>query len=133
MQIVVAFIHILVLATFSFWFWKRESLSLKIYFWPALILKIFTGIALGFLYSRYYTVGDTFQYFEGGTKLAALARADVKNYFAFLWSGDESFDIWSTLALKEPRALFLIKIVSFFSIATLDNYWIISVYFSVIS
>src|SRR6186713_956845 len=99
MQIVVAFIHILVLATFSFWFWKRELSSLKIYFWPALILKAVAGIALGFLYSRYYTIGDTFQYFEDGKKLAALAHDDVKTYFTFLWSGNDSFDIWSTLVL----------------------------------
>jgi hypothetical protein len=133
MQIVVAFIHILVLATFSFWFWKRESSSLKNYFWPALTIKVFAGIALGLLYRHYYTVGDTFQYFEDGTKLAALARDDAKTYFDFLWSSNESFGIWSALALTEPRALFLIKIVSMFSVVTLDNYWIISVYFSVVS
>src|SRR6187549_3190835 len=121
MQIVVAFVHILVLATFSFWFWKRESLSLKIYFWPALILKVVAGIGLGLLYRYYYTVGDTFQYFDDGTKLAELARDDVKTYFAFLWSGNESFDVWSTLVLREPRALFLIKIVSVFSVVSLDN------------
>lgn len=133
MQTIVAFIHITLIATFSFWLWKREVSSLRIYFWPALTLKILAGVALGLLYSHYYSVGDTFQYFEDGKKLAELAHEDVKTYFVFLWSGNESFDIWTTIVLTEPRALFLIKIVSMLSFVTLNNYWIISIYFSMAS
>lgn len=133
MQIIVAIIHIIILAAFSYGLWKREFSSLKIYFWPALIAKVLAGIALGLLYTYYYPVGDTFQYFEDGTKLTALAQDDLNSYFAFLWSGNESFDIWTTIVLKEPRALFLIKIVSLLCLITLNNYWIISIYFSMAS
>ena len=133
MQIIVALVHVILLAAFSYWLWKRESSSLRIYFWPALIIKVLAGVALGLLYSHYYSVGDTFQYFEDGKKLTALAHDNVKTYFAFLWSGNESFDIWTTIVLREPRALFLIKIVSLLSLITLNNYWIISIYFSMAS
>jgi hypothetical protein len=133
MQIIVAFVHAILLVLFSYWFWKQESSSLRIYFWPALLIKVLAGITLGMLYIHYYSVGDTFQYFEDGSTLSSLAHDDVKNYFKFLWSGNESFDIWRTIVLREPRALFLIKIVSLFSIITLNNYWIISIYFSMAS
>ncbi len=133
MPVVAALVHVLLLATFSYWLWKRESSLLKIYFWPALIWKVLAGVALGLLYLYYYSVGDTFQYFEDGKQLAALAKNDIKTYLNFLWSGNESFEVWSNIILKEPRALFLIKIVSIFCLITLNNYWIISLYFSMAS
>ncbi|HOX81543.1 MAG TPA: hypothetical protein PLS08_00835 [Chryseolinea sp.] len=132
MQIVIAGIHVLLLAALSYWLSKKEAI-LKIYFWPALILKVGAGISLGLLYTYYYSDGDTFQYFEDGTKLAELAKADAKKYFAFLWSGNESFEVWTSLGITVPRALFMTKIVSIFCLITFNNYWIASLYFSFVS
>ncbi len=133
MPIVVAFFHLALLATLAYWVWRQESSSLKIYYWPALIVKVLAGITLGLLYTYYYSVGDTFQYFYDGTRLATLAQDDVRTYFTFLWSGDESFGVWTSLELTVPRALFLVKIVSVLCFITLNNYWIISLYFSLAS
>ncbi len=132
MQIVIVAVHVLILAAFAYWLWKKE-LTLKIYFWPAIILKLVAGISIGLLYTYYYSDGDTFQYFEDGTKLATLAQENINTYFAFLWSGDESFDVWSNLGVTAPRALFMAKIVSLFCLITFNNYWIVSLYFSFVS
>ena len=83
---------------------------------PHLLLKLVAGICLGLVYTYYYSVGDTFPYFQDGVTLANVARTDVVSYFSFLWSGDESFPIWSELVYKQPRAMFLSKITSLFCV-----------------
>jgi hypothetical protein len=133
MKLVFAVFSLLLLLFLSFWIWKREKSSLRIFFWPALLLKLSAGICLGLVYTYYYTVGDTFSYFEDGVKLAALGRTDLGSYISFLWSGDESFLIWPELLFQQPRAMFLSKIASVFCLLTHDNYWIISLYFSAIT
>jgi len=114
----------------SYRIWSLEKSSLRKFFWPALLLKLIAGICLGLVYSYYYSIGDTFHYFQDGVRLATLARADLVSYFSFLWAGDESFPIWSELVYRQPRAMFLSKVTSLFCLLTADNYWVISLYFS---
>jgi hypothetical protein len=133
MSIIVAILNIAFIAFISYRVWFKDQSPLKIIFWPALLLKLLAGIALGFVYTYYYTIGDTFNYFDDGVKLAGLARHDARAYIGFLWSGDESFAIWSELIYKQPRAMFLSKITSLFCIWTADSYWVVSLYFSAIS
>lgn len=121
------------IAFISYRVWLNDRSRLKPIYWPALLFKLFSGIGLGLLYTFYYNVGDTFNYFNDGVRLANLARQDAGSYIRFLWSGDESFPIWSDLIYKQPRAMFLSKITSFFCILTADNYWFISLYFSAVS
>lgn len=122
--------HILVIFSIAFLFQRRETF-LKALFWPCLILKLSAGIILGLLYTYYFPVGDTFSYFKDATVLASVAKVDFPGYVNILFfnSGVESL----TLNYYEPRALFLTKITSVFNLITLDNYWIISLYFSLIS
>lgn len=117
----------------SYKMWRMEKSPLRKFFWPALGVKLFAGICLGLIYTYYYSVGDTFLYFQDGVRLAMLARMDVASYFSFLWTGDESFPIWSELIYKQPRAMFLSKVTSLFCILTVDNYWMIAVYYSAIA
>ncbi len=112
--------------------WSGDKSPMKNIFWPALSVKLVAGICLGLLYRYYYNGGDTFTYFEEGTKLTALARSDVFLYVRFLWSGDESFDAWNSLISLQPRALFMIKVVSVVNLFSHDNYWISSLYLSFI-
>lgn len=129
----IALAHIVVLLSMAFMLWKGQTGFLKKVFWPALLLKLLAGIGLGIVYTRYYTVGDTFGYFSDGATLAALAKKDLATYFDFLWRGDETFRIWSSLNFQQPRALFFAKITSVFNLLSGDNYWIISLYFSFLS
>lgn len=101
--------------------------------WAALILKIVAGISLGLVYTYYYEVGDSFGFFEDARKLTALFSHDVAAYFNFLWSGDDSFSVFSQLTNIQARSLFLVKVVSIVSLFSMNNYWIVSFYFSLIS
>ena len=54
-------------------------------------------------------------------------------YFSFIIGGNESGLLSELLINSQSRSLFLVKIVSFIAIFTRDNYWIISLYFSLVS
>jgi hypothetical protein len=133
MGLLVSFFHIVLLFYFFHWIWKNEKTSLRNFFWPALILKLAAGICLGLLYKYYYTIGDTFTYFEDGIKLSHLAQTDILQYIQFLWSGDRSFPGGVELQYQQPRALFFSKITSVFCLITVNNYWIIALYFSAVA
>src|SRR5688572_10865885 len=132
MTLFVFILHLLFLTTLSVIWWKKIQL-LRVFYWPALIVKLASGILVGVLYTYYYSVGDTFGFFQDAMSLTKLARTDFLTYLKFLWNGDESFVVWSDLILVQPRSLFFVKFISFFSLITLDNYWLISLYFSFIS
>ena len=109
---------------------RRETMLRKIFF-PALTVKVAAGIVVGFLYQYYYpNGGDTWLYFRDGQLLATLARNDFSGYWQLLWASEGELPASVTFGFHEPRALFFVKVVSFFNLISLDNYWVISVYFS---
>ncbi|MBL0740900.1 hypothetical protein [Chryseolinea lacunae] len=132
MKIFFAIINVGFLFAVAFQLWKKEPATLRPLFWPALLFKCAAGLGLGWLYAHYYGLGDTLLYFHDGARLAQLARLDPVTYLLFLWNGDESFPFWSNLHLQEPRALFMAKITSVFNLFSHDDYWITSLYFSII-
>ncbi|MBK5279462.1 MAG: hypothetical protein JJE09_11435 [Bacteroidia bacterium] len=108
-------------------------MELRPYFWPALLLKLGAGILLGLIYKYYYSIGDTFGFFDDACKLSALFWSEPGAYFTFLVTGDES-DLVSLLLINtQSRSLFFVKIVSMVGIIAGDNYWVASLYFSLIS
>jgi hypothetical protein len=130
MKEAIAVVNIAFIGIISYWLWKKERHRLRKCFWPALILKCAAGIGLGLVYTYYYAVGDTFNYFQDGNRIADLARVDIGAYLKFLWDGDESYSITSELIYRQPRAMFLSKVTSIFCLLTFGNYWVISLYFS---
>ena len=132
-MIIFAFVlHLFLLATLSVVWWKKVKL-LRSYYWPALLMKLGAGIFLGLIYTYYYSVGDTFGFFQDAVLLSKLARDNPLTYLSFLLNGDESFAIWPDLIFTQPRSLFFAKLISVFSFITLDNYWLTAVYFSFLS
>jgi hypothetical protein len=97
------------------------------------VLKLISGIALGLVYKYHYVAGDTFGFFEDAQKLSELFWRTPRAYFNFLVAGDESDQVSSLLLNTQVRSLFLIKIVSLFAVFTNDNYWITTLYFSLVS
>ena len=126
-------INFLVIFLLCFWMWKKQDLRLRPYFWPALVLKIGAGITLGLLYKYYYSVGDTFIFFEDANKLTDLFWITPGTYFNVLLTGDESDLVGNALINTQSRSLFLVKIVSLINLFTGNNYWIACSYFSLVS
>lgn len=125
------------LSVFSLFFlwriFKGQHAELKSFFLPALSIKVASGITLGLVYSYYYTVGDTFVFFGDAQKLVQLFHAHPGDYFNFLWQGDETWGTTIGLLNKQGRSLLLVKILSVVTLGSFGNYWIASVYFSIIS
>lgn len=123
-------VHVLIILSIGFLFSKKESNGWRLVFWASLLLKIAAGVGVGILYKFYYVEGgDTLWYFADGASLADIARTDLQTYLSFLWNGAEIED----LMFKDPRALFMSKVVSVFCLITQNNYWLSAAYFSLIS
>lgn len=134
MKVIVILVNLIFIFSVMYWYSKRTR-TLQVVFWPALLFKLTSGIALGLLYTYYYDKhgADTFIFFEDGVTLSKFARANLREYITFLWNGDDSYAIWEKLNVHQYRALFIAKIVSVVNLLTADNYWITSLYFSVVS
>ncbi|HEY9047977.1 MAG TPA: hypothetical protein VIN08_18855 [Ohtaekwangia sp.] len=132
-MIVTTVANILVIGSIAFMLWRQEESLLRKVYWPALVLKLFCGIALGLLYIYYYNIGDTFAYYKDGSALANVARSDAEAYIKFLWNGNDAYLIVKSLYLQEPRALFMSKITSIFCLLCADNYWLVSLYLSFVA
>ncbi|RJE71899.1 hypothetical protein BGP76_07390 [Reichenbachiella sp. MSK19-1] len=99
----------------------RDMLSPQVFF-MALGLKVVSGVLLGFLYSHYYSGGDTFAYFDEAVGLASLDSS------AF-WS-----EITASTLVSEPvRAIWFMRLVAVFIYVTGADYWLTTVVFSVVS
>lgn len=129
----IAILSFSLMSFFIFKRWKNANAEIKPFFIPALLLHVIAGIGLGLLYKFYYGESDTIIYFQEGLKLNDLLFSDVSGYLNFLWNnaGDDSF--LNTLVYTDKRALFMVKISSIILLLSLNNYWIASIYFSIIS
>lgn len=107
--------------------WKGDNTPLHKFYWPALLAKCMAGIALGIIYSTYYETSDTFIFFKQASDQADIARTDPAGYLSFIFTAREGY------FLGEHRTVFYTKITSFFALITGNNYWITSVYYSVLS
>lgn len=130
MVAVFAMVHVIVIFAVGFQVCKNQPV-LKHVFWPAFVVKLISGVCLGLVYTYYYSVSDTFVYFRDASRLAALAHDNFPAYMRFLFSSGDTGSV--ALTLTEPRALFLTKITSIAGLFTQGNYWIIGLYFSLIS
>lgn len=126
-------INIVILVSLAVLFAKRAAGANPRMLWFALLFKVTMALALGLVYRYYYSANDTWLFFEDAGKLADFARNNFKLYFEFLWRSDSTDSIWSELANTQERSLFLVKIISIFSLISGDNYWISAVYFALIS
>ncbi|MBL6447358.1 hypothetical protein JMN32_13650 [Fulvivirga sp. 29W222] len=112
----------------------RSSIStpLKKFFVPALLLKLVAGILVGWLYMSYYEGGDTWVYYNEAIKLTSLFKSSPSDYVSFLFLS--SGDVLEYMQYAgQPRALFVVKILSIVNLITGNNYWLSSICFSLFS
>lgn len=108
-----------------------RSAPLAPVFIPALVCKVLMGWLLGGIFFLYYGGGDTIHYFNDASLLAQLAYDQPIEYLKVL-NGQNTLPIPLVYA-NQPRALFFDKLVSVVAIFSYCNYWVASVYFSLLS
>lgn len=126
MTAALAIFHVLLILFMAVLLAKRWNGTNNRLYWLSLACHVMAGIAVGLVYLQYYTVGDTWLFFEDAKKFSSLARNDLNLYFN--WLIDFSYQ-----ADRDFRALIFIKLLSIGNLVTHDNYWISTVYFSFFS
>jgi len=112
---------------------KAESSPIRVHFFIALILKLSSGVILGMVYFHYYKSGDTLAFDEAAIDIVKLYGNSFRDFMGFLIN-DISEDLTAVNpTLNEPRSAFFIKIISVLYILTSCNYWLSSIYLSLLS
>lgn len=128
-------VNLLIIFTLIYFLYqKAQAKPLRIFFIPALILKLSAGILLGIIYRFYYTGGDTFNYFHDAVVYSDFALQSPSYFLKLLVRTDVPENLKGYFIYAEhPRALITSKILSFFTLITRNNYWISGIYFSLFS
>ncbi|WP_156140231.1 hypothetical protein [Sporocytophaga myxococcoides] len=97
---------------------------------PALLLKLLSGICLGLVFLIFYKgTGDTFVFFEYAVKYSKMISNEPDRFIKFFFKNitDDPF------LSSQPRVVAFIKLASLITFISFNNYWIASIYFSLIS
>lgn len=130
MAFLIGFFNALAILVFIYYWYKHLPNSpIKAFFIPALALKLGAGLLMGILYQWHYTGGDTLSYFQDAQILANLAYQSPAAYWEAL-TGSAPVNLQYA---DQPRALAIVKLISIPAIISYNNYWISSIYFSLIS
>ena len=104
------------------------------YFWPGITAKILGGVLFGIYYKFFGQGGDTWSFFESATVLVHWGVNNPWHYLKSLAGSPLPDNLLQQIGFADqPRALFMVKIVSVFSLVTGNNYWLTSGYFSLFS
>ncbi|MBR9998904.1 MAG: hypothetical protein KFF73_08035, partial [Cyclobacteriaceae bacterium] len=113
--------------------------KIRKYFLPALTLKILGAITLGFIYQYYYRGGDTFAYFDLGSRYIWEAFQDsplkaLKLIFARGEYLPETWEYASKIIFYEDLpSYFVVRIAGFFDLFTFHTYSATACLFAVAS
>lgn len=127
MELLIPAAHFFAIFGLAWWVWKKETSTIRKFYWPALLLKLLAGIALGIVYTVYYPESDVVHFFKAAVELSQEARTDFSGYLNTLFSQADGY------YLGEARTLFFVKVASVITLFANANFWITSLYFSLIS
>lgn len=134
MQAMVILLHSIFLFSVAYAFYQKfRDSPLRDYYGPALLLKLFAGIALGLIYKYYYQGGDTFNYFHDAVSLSNLVFRSPVTYLKALWGIYPEGWEEGLIYLQQERALLTARVLSLFTLVSHNNYWIAGMYFSLLS
>jgi len=135
-MILIYVLNILLIAFLINALYVRERFQpLHNFFYMALLIKLLAGIALGLIYKYYYlNKGDTFLYFQDAITLSKIFIKKPVEYFQIIFNHQFTNNLVSDFSFtNQPRAFFMVKILSPFAIITHNNYWLSSLYLSFFS
>jgi hypothetical protein len=130
---------VVIILVYAIALWVRPMVTERMnrrYFFPALTVKIFGGLALGFIYQFYYGGGDTFTYFDSGSKYIWLAFQD--NPFLALklilagndYVGDTFQYASKIYSYGDSSSYFVVRVAGVFGILTAHSYAAVAVLFA---
>jgi hypothetical protein len=128
METLLAVAHLILISLFCWWYWRRQELPLRKFYWHAVAAKLSAGILVGVVFAVTYAASDTFSLFEWSKELSFEARRDFGWYLNYMWNGSPG-----GYYLGVERTIFFVKFTSVFALLTYDHYWISSLYFSLFS
>ncbi|XOV93787.1 MAG: hypothetical protein ACFHWX_03555 [Bacteroidota bacterium] len=120
-------INLVFLLFLSWWFSKHTSPFKTHWYWIGISMRVAAGLVLGSIYLNHIQSGDTLAYFQQAQDISSLTSHSIVSFIKRLFTNE--FPPYK----GEYRAEFFSKILSFFLILTEDNYWLSSVYLSLIS
>jgi hypothetical protein len=131
MPFLVASLNVLLIGFLAWLLGRHTARGHMDVFWTGLIARLCAGIALGVVYTYYYTntVGDTIAFFNDAVSLAEVARLDPLVFLDSVWSGVPPIEFVN----PEPRSFFFTVMLTFVNLATGDSYWVSSLWFSFFS
>ncbi len=109
------------------------------YFYPALSLKLFGAVALGLIYTFYYSGGDTINFFNDAIKLSDGISKDFEAGIKVLFRLDDQMDdrfmrIRSSLwYYKDPPSYFVVQFATILSFVAFKSYGATAVLFGTFS
>ncbi|NBW35227.1 MAG: hypothetical protein EBR30_09460 [Cytophagia bacterium] len=112
---------------------------LRKYFLPALWLKIFGALALGFIYQFYYNGGDTYNYHTFGSRVIWEAFTEdfgtgLKLLFTKPGAHPEVFSYSQRIPFYyDEKSFFIIRIATFFDLLTFSSYSATALFFALFS
>lgn len=118
---------------------KVTDANTRPYFFPALTVRIFGALAIGFIYQYYYSGGDTFTYHTHGSRplWEALIETPVNGIRAFFYHGTYGAGLWDIAEKiwywRDSSSFFIIQIATVFDLITFSTYSATAVLFSVLA
>lgn len=124
-------IHLILLSVICFFYYKNtRNTVLAGVFLPALLLKLLSGICLGLVFLKFYNgTGDTFVFFEYAVNYSKMISNEPDRFIKFFFNNVSDDPFLSS----QPRVVAFVKIGALITFVACNNYWIASIYFSLIS
>ncbi len=111
----------------------------RVYFFPALTVKIIGALALGFIYQFYYNGGDTYNYHTHGSRhiWEAFVNSPTDGIKLLTKNSRDYFDVYryasKIVFFNDPQSYAIVKIAAVFDLLTFSSYSATAILFSILS
>lgn len=119
-------VHVVICIVLAVMIEHRQAADLRNWFRSAFLYKAGVILLAAWLH-RHHIRGDVLHFFSQATEYAGLLRTDLLRYIEFILMSDPGY------YSGEARATFFIKWVSIVSFLSGDNYYLVSLWFSLVA
>jgi len=118
---------------------RVTDLTTRRYFFPAITVKIFGALAVGFIYQFYYGGGDTFNYHTHGSRHVwqAFVESPSVGWDLLTTNGEYTSGIYryarNIVFFGDAPSYFIVRVAAFFDLFTFSTYSSTAICFAMIS